>query len=131
MVDFVLTSSEMNKWAQRLAAEDWTWITWKWLLGNSALIVIWLVFVLAVVQMLLPKSRQRLSRVTGRNVDGSTIFTGIVFTWLAGTFSHGAIFGSGPYGYWLQNWLGESTFQYVAEWTYTYFTLFGPIKFFL
>lgn len=131
MADLVLTSSEMAKWGQRLAADDWAWVTWKWLLGNSALILIWIVFVVALLQLLHPRSRQRVARYTGRTVDGSSVFTGVVLTWLAGTFAHGALFGAGPYGYWLQTWLGESTFQDVAEWTYTYLTLFGPIKFFL
>ena len=129
MVDLVLTSSEMNKWSQRLAADDWAWVTWKWLLGDTALVFIWLVFVIALIQMILPKSRRRMSRLTGRNIEGGTIFTGVVFTWLAGTFAHAAVFGAGPYGYWLQSWLGETKFQNVSEWVFTYLTLFGPLAF--
>lgn len=130
MADLVLTSSEMAKWGQRLAADDWAWVTWKWLLGDTALILLWLLFVFALIQMIVPWSRRRIVAMTGRSVDGRSIFAGVVVTWLAGTFAHAALFGSGPYGYWLQSWLGESTFQHFGSWTYTYLTLFGPLKFF-
>jgi len=125
VAELQLSKTEMGKWADRLAAEDWAWVTWKYFLGESVLILLWLVFVCTLVNMIIPGTRRKLVQATKIPVTGSTIFAAFVCTWLMADLTHGAIFGGGPYGYWLQTWLGSVTFSAVADWTNRWMTLLG------
>lgn len=120
-----LSAADISKWSERLAAEDWSWLTWKYLLGDAALILLWLAFLTTLISILLPKSRKRLAVATRVNVNGGTIFSAFIFTWIAGIFGWSAMFGAGPYGYWLHQLLGADLFASVSEWTFRYMTLAG------
>jgi hypothetical protein len=122
-----LSQADMNKWGSRLAAEDWTWVTWKYLLGETALFALWLIFMYTLVSMVVPSLKRQLVYTTGLPVNGSVLFSAFIITWLIATLTHGAIFGAGPYGYWLQSWLGENSFNDLANWTHQYLTLFGVL----
>ena len=120
-----LSQADMSKWAGRLAADDWSWVTWKFFLGDTLLLILWLIFMFTFVSMIIPNLRRKLVNSSKLPVNGSTIFSAFIITWLIAQFTHGAIFGAGPYGYWLQSWLGVNTFNDLANWTHQYLTLFG------
>jgi len=122
-----LSQADMSKWAGRLAADDWSWVTWKYFLGDSILLLLWLVFMFTLVSMIVPGLRRKLVNSSKLPVNGSVIFSGFICTWLIADLAHGAIFGPGPYGYWLQSWLGDVTFSEVADWTNRRMTLLGLV----
>jgi hypothetical protein len=113
-------------WSKRLAVEDWSWVTWKFLLGGTAVVFLWVLLMITLVSLFLPSTRRKIEYLSNIQVSGGTFCSAIFFTWLAGTFAHGAIFG-GPYGFWLHQWLGANTFEAIADWTFRYLTLLGVI----
>jgi hypothetical protein len=112
-------------WSKRLAAEDWSWVTWKFLLGDTALVILWALLMLTLIMLILPKSRKQLAYSANIQVSGGTFCSAFIFTWLAGTFAHGAIFGGGPFGYWLHQLLGANRFETIADWSFRYLTFLG------
>jgi len=122
-----LTSEELSKWGERVTASDWSWSTWKWFLGDTFLILIWVLFMLTFFSMLIPRTRKRIVLATGRAIKGSSYFGAFIFTWTAALLAHPAIFGPGPYSYWIYQLLGPSSFASVEDWTFRYMTLFGLV----
>lgn len=120
-----VSSSELSKWGERLAAEDWSWLTWKYILGDAALIALWFVFILVLISLLIPSYRKKLGAASRVNVSGGTIFSAFVITWIIGAFGQGALFGPGPYSYWLHQLLGPDLFVSISDWTFRYLTIVG------
>ncbi|WP_444997919.1 hypothetical protein [Aliikangiella sp. IMCC44359] len=123
-----LTESELIKWGNRLSASDWSWATWKYLLLDTGLILLWLAFFTVFILMLLPKTKKKLELASGYKFATGQWFYAFICTWTAGLFAHPAIFGSGPYGYWLHQLIGPSAFANCSDWTFRYMTLLGLIS---
>ena len=122
-----LSAAEISKWGQRLAADDWAWVTWKYLLGDTLFVLLWLIFAFVFLSLFFPTSRKRLVISTGINVSGGTMFSAFLFTWLVASLCHSALFAPGPYAYWLHSLLGPECFSYIGDWTFKYMTLLGLI----
>lgn len=120
-------AGDVALWSKRLAAEDWSWVTWKFLIGDSAFIILWMVLMFTLIALFLPHTRRKIAYSSNIQVSGGTICSAFIFTWLAGTFAHTAIFGSGPFGYWLHQLLGANRFEEVADWSYRYLTFLGVL----
>jgi hypothetical protein len=117
-------AGDVALWSKRLAAEDWSWVTWKFLLGSSAVIILWVLLMITLVSLFLPKTRRKIEHQANFHVSGGTICSAFFFTWLAGDFAHSAIFG-GPFGFWLHQMLGANTFEAAADWCFRYLTVLG------
>ena len=120
-----ISSSELSKWGERLAAEDWSWLTWKYILGDAAFIALWFLFFSVLIALFIPSCRKKLGAASRVNVSGGTMFSAFVFTWIVGIFGQGALFGPGPYAYWLHQILGPESFEAISDWTFRYLTLVG------
>ncbi|MFA0809391.1 hypothetical protein [Microbulbifer epialgicus] len=123
--EITLSASDLSKWADKLAAEDWSFSTWKYLLGDAALIGLWGIFLVTLIALLLPHSRKRLAIGSRMNINLGTIFSAFIITWIVGIFGHGAMFGPGPYSYWLYQFLGADLFTSLSDWSFRYMTLLG------
>lgn len=44
-----LEYGEIVVWAKRLAAEDWSRLTWKHLIGDAELLLLWAIFLITLV----------------------------------------------------------------------------------
>jgi hypothetical protein len=113
-------------WAKRLAAEDWSWVTWKFVMGGAALVFLWFFLILTLIMLIVPNTRRMITFNNG-HFDVKTFISALFFTWLSGTFAHAAMFGSGPYSYWIHQLVGDTTFESIADWSFRYLTLLGVL----
>jgi len=122
-----LTATELSKWGDRLAASDWSWVTWKYFLLSTGSILLWLIFLFVFISMFMPTMRKRYSKLGGYTFSGGSFVTAFICTWLVATITHGAVFSAGPYSYWLQTWVGADSFVAIEQWSFKYLTLLGLI----
>ena len=117
----------MAKWGELLSRDDWPWKVWKSLLLESGLIFLWLYFLFFTVWTIWPRKRILVDQY-GQHI-AKYFVTSLVITWLIADLTWGAVFGptGGVVGYYLQSWLGESTFSDIGDWANRYLTLIGFI----
>lgn len=116
----MISSRDMALWGSRLAADDWAWVTWKYLLGTTALVALWALFMFVFISILLPNRFLNMPKNT-------SVFAAFIMTWLVAIMAHGAVFGAGPYGYVLQSSLG-GLYSPIEAWTFKWMTLLGLIS---
>ncbi len=125
--EYLIYPEHMQEWADRLAADDSQWVTWKFFLMDILVVSLWL-FCLSFFLFFLyrcfafPFMKKKLAM---NPVKPLILMYFIAFT--TGIFAHRILFYSGPFGYYMQTWLGTESFARWNEWFFENLTIMGHI----
>ncbi len=124
-VNWLMSNREAVLWADRVAAEDWTWPIWKSVFFSSGLIALWLVFVCLAIIGLIPHLRRSWAALTGFTVapiQGLGLFLCSAFIF---SLTHAVIFSTGVIAFWLNTALPADLLETLSEFSYKWLSVIG------
>ena len=127
---WLMSSSELARWAGLLGADDWSWIVYKSIFIGGGLIGIWLLFtyflfagLIRHLSLTLKLKRNILIsrfKITPNQTVGSALISVVTFS-----LTHSAIFSNGVFAYLLNSAIPASELAGISEFTFKYFSIIG------